>query len=924
MRLAVFLLLAAHASTSAVAAAQPTRPTSTTQTRRDSIRESIRETVRDAQAAQETRRDSLARVLRERGECSDEVECRAVARNRRRPPVRQEVTPELDRSAFGDATARTLLARARAARLSQDSALRAYDAKTYQRISVGMGIRRLGPDRLLFRTENSAHVRWGRESGVWIEPTGKRAVFPMVKEAEGEIDMDDAAPLPYFPGRETLWFPSSDMGVARTDVDEREMLHPLANGAEAYYRYQTGDSVRMRLPDGRVISLRELRITARKPEWRAFVGSFWFDVDRGSLVRAAYRMAADMDIWQVASEENRRDLAEIEARLRTDTGAARARTQRRLEQERDDAPPKWVTGLLSPMRANISAITVEYGLYEGRFWLPKLNVAEGEAQAGFMKMPVRMEESFKYNAVNGEPPPAVPTRAQLAASGLDTMPGIRQVSLTVGDNDRTRAARADTSALARAAREDSVVRRYARRADSLRTVADDLRAKGDTAQARRLTTRAATNERLARNITRRREECARDSSYFAGTSTRYDGAVRVAVRLPCDSTRLANSPDLPGSIYEPGEQLFGATERDALLSALDFGLQPGWAPQKPRLHTGLDLLRYNRVEGLSVGATATSALGRGYTAQALARVGTADWVPNAELSLARSNGRADVRLGVYHRLGVANDDWGSPLSFGASLANLLYARDEGFYYRTFGAELGGTRPAPGPLGGATLAWRAFAERQRSAGVEPNTQLSLGHAWANAAFGANVAANQLTALGVGGELARTFGADPTGTRLDSRVRAEAAATDRSDSVGTSGYGRLVFDGTLSRGFGRVAAAVTGAGGVSAGDLPAQRAFYVGGLQTVRGQFARPAGAGRVGDAFWMTRAELGLGLVSARPVVFYDLGWAGARADVSRPGRPLSGAGVGVSFLDGMVRFDVARGIHPEKRTRADIYLEARF
>ena len=41
-------------------------------------------------------------------------------------------------------------------------------------------------------------------------------------------------------------------------------------------------------------------------------------------------------------------------------------------------------------------------------------------------------------------------------------------------------------------------------------------------------------------------------------------------------------------------------------------------------------------------------------------------------------------------------------------------------------------------------------------------------------------------------------------------------------------------------------------------------------------------------------------------------------------RPMSGAGVGVSFLDGLFRFDVARGIYPLKQFRADLYLEAKF
>ena len=113
-------------------------------------------------------------------------------------------------------------------------------------------------------------------------------------------------------------------------------------------------------------------------------------------------------------------------------------------------------------------------------------------------------------------------------------------------------------------------------------------------------------------------------------------------------------------------------------------------------------------------------------------------------------------------------------------------------------------------------------------------------------------------------------------------------------------------------------------MSAGDLPAQRAFYVGGLQTVRGQFARPSGEGRVGDAFWLARAEVGTGFLALRPSLFYDVGWAGARSDFLRAGRPLSGAGVGLSVLDGLFRVDVSRGIWPEKRWRADFRLGARF
>ena len=135
-----------------------------------------------------------------------------------------------------------------------------------------------------------------------------------------------------------------------------------------------------------------------------------------------------------------------------------------------------------------------------------------------------------------------------------------------------------------------------------------------------------------------------------------------------------------------------------------------------------------------------------------------------------------------------------------------------------------------------------------------------------------------------------------------------------------FGRALFESTVSRGLGAVVASLTGAAGHSVGDLPAQRHFFLGGLQTIRGQ---TAGTG-YGEAFWMGRLEVGGSNAGVRPLVFGDLGWAGARDAWADVGRPMSGVGVGASFLDGMVRLDLARGIHPRWQTRLDLYLEARF
>ncbi|HEX5633459.1 MAG TPA: hypothetical protein VFX50_09530, partial [Gemmatimonadales bacterium] len=189
---------------------------------------------------------------------------------------------------------------------------------------------------------------------------------------------------------------------------------------------------------------------------------------------------------------------------------------------------------------------------------------------------------------------------------------------------------------------------------------------------------------------------------------------------------------------------------------------------------------------------------------------------------------------------------------------------------------------------------------------------------------NIAAEPVTVAGVGLRDQFSLGVDPLGWRLFGDVRAEggwiaAHGTGLARREGR-GYGRLAGDATLSRGFGeQVAAALTVGGGVS-DNAPVQRAFFLGGAQTVRGQLLGTA----AGEAYWLGRAELGRATGVVRPVLFGDLGWAGARADWRTPGRPISGAGIGASVFDGLVRLDLSRGIYPRQKMRLDLYVEGRF
>jgi hemolysin activation/secretion protein len=174
---------------------------------------------------------------------------------------------------------------------------------------------------------------------------------------------------------------------------------------------------------------------------------------------------------------------------------------------------------------------------------------------------------------------------------------------------------------------------------------------------------------------------------------------------------------------------------------------------------------------------------------------------------------------------------------------------------------------------------------------------------------------VTSAGASVRLVHTHGLDPRGFQTFTDIRLEGAGGD-------STYGRGVAELTLSEGLPlNFAAALTLAGGSSVGGVPPQRRWYLGGKHTIRGQSPDTA---QSGNAFWMTRAEIGKDLRFVRPSLFGDLGWVGDRTRMSAVGRPMSGVGVGLAVFDGLMRVDVSRGLYPMKGYRVDVTIGGRW
>jgi len=362
---------------------------------------------------------------------------------------------------------------------------------------------------------------------------------------------------------------------------------------------------------------------------------------------------------------------------------------------------------------------------------------------------------------------------------------------------------------------------------------------------------------------------------------------------------LASSPDLPPPLGE-GELLsFTREELEPLVRRVEQIAGPAPRPPSPRLsRVLLTSLRYDRVMGLSAGYGAAFETGR-FTFTPAVRVATA--VPDLFASVRASYGA--LALSAYHRLDDASD-WNVADGLGNSVATLFFGHDGGDYFRSDGGAL--SWRAGGDAVRASV--EAFAERQRP--IERQTDIALPNI-GGGSLRDNITADRVDIGGIRIGLSGQAGTDIQSAVLNWGLRAEASGGDARYG---RGFANLRVSGHLPAG---LAGALEIAGGLAGPGAPRQREFLLGGAGSIRGVSENAI----TGPAFWLTRAEAGRGLPGMRAILFADAGWAGPR-DGFRDGRPAAGIGLGASLLDGLFRFDLARGILRSGVWRACFYIDA--
>ncbi len=715
-------------------------------------------------------------------------------------------------SPYADSATAALVARARQRHYALDAAVHDYRATVTTKLDAAFARGRFARLLPLAVLEQVSTLSWQAPNDVQLVTLGQRN-----RTAFRGADMDARWDRPWFIPR----FLGDSIHLIDNDFPNRPAVHPLATGAERFYRYAIEDSLELALP-GRSVKAIAVRVTPVRAEGALVAGQLWLDAQSAEVVRFRFTFVG-RDLW------SGRD--------------STLRTRRDSADERRDND-------LANRVLRVSA-DLEYGLFSRRFWLPYRQSIVLDIELpwfGGVVVPVTFVSTFTDLTVNGGVPIVFTVALPDTGAVVKVEHGERGVALSGG--------------------REAAQERRRRRAERERA-----RAQSDS--------------------TRRREGYT--------SAGRWPGG-RFEIRVPPDSVldhydgwrdslTLALSADDVARIDDLRRQAL------ALRGQLpaDF---VGNASAMFSVDRFADLLRYNRAEGLAVGAGISWPLGGPYVTLAVrGRYAFTDQRLQAAVALRRDviGGRTEVSL--FREMTDAD-----PLAHGLGPANsfraLFLARDEGSYLFVQGVEVR-----------REFSYRNAADVSLSIRfAQERTPNHLAHAALHQLLGGRGDFAALDPVLPGTFTTATAGISgglvPTSWKVGAEVTTGAGAT----------AGRLwVAAASEIRGPASLQIAFGGWAGAGAGDSVPQREFRLGGTGTLRGY---EAGTFR-GPAAYAASVDVSLRGRGLSPVVFADLGQASLRGVTFR-GDPRVSVGAGLTALGGLVRVHAARPLASGAPWRFDL------
>ena len=400
-------------------------------------------------------------------------------------------------------------------------------------------------------------------------------------------------------------------------------------------------------------------------------------------------------------------------------------------------------------------------------------------------------------------------------------------------------------------------------------------------------------ERVAERRNRRDRDDERRANGYYRASTWSDGRWEIDVP-PADSLE-AYEWDSEFQTELDADEQERLRETFAELAKLEDELPSEWTGKRRfglAWETAADILRFNRVQGVSLGVGYEFKPRIAYTSLlASARFSFGDKRLTGSLTARRDGPYARIDLSGYRDVREV-EPWTRGIGIGNSINALFVGHDDAEYFLATGGKL-------------SVTWNDRWRQNMTLHVAVQREESMPRVTSNNIWGTDILlpnrpVDEGTYLRYGLRRDDRIGSVSIKTGVE-------LVTDMTRSAGR-GWAGVEVPFTIARRTGRLVVR----GGVTRGaDLP-QVLVRVGGPQTVRGY---PYGI-RLGKEFWS--AQLDYALFSRgvwTPVVFADVGDTFSND-------PLVGVGAGVSLLNGLIRANISKGVHPDGEFRFDLLFRA--
>ena len=283
---------------------------------------------------------------------------------------------------FLDPAARRLVEGARAAWESAASALDSYTARLHgqQRWRI-VAMRR---NYVMQELRYAARLRWARRQtavvrldGYWVRHSAlaSEVTAQAVAEHVGRLGGRH-------PSGDPFRFARSMLPEAAEGADEAGFVSPLDAGAEPFYRYRSGDTTSVLLPNGDAVRAVEVVAMPRYRAARFVAAILWIEADSHAVVRLAFRPGKPLDrelAFCVACPDGSRlgahvDLQGPEAAREDSARAARPGFFGRLANAA-------LNSALPRFEIAVASVVVDYALWNSRHWLPRSMTWLGHAAA---------------------------------------------------------------------------------------------------------------------------------------------------------------------------------------------------------------------------------------------------------------------------------------------------------------------------------------------------------------------------------------------------------------------------------------------------------------------------------------------------------------------------------------------------------------